>query len=148
MTEWIYGWMKGLAFFFIFMTAVLNCLPDQKYRKYVRFFLGMLLLILMTGPLLELFRLDERLSRTAGRNLLEAEVESMENAYQMEGLQEEYLYQGYQAEIENQIRNFSHRAGYPGKVCGGGTGTGGDEKYLLLKSGHRWTGTKCFTSRN
>ena len=50
MTEWIYGWMKGLAFFFIFMTAVLNCLPDQKYRKYVRFFLGMLLLILMTRP--------------------------------------------------------------------------------------------------
>ena len=40
MTEWIYGWMKGLAFFFIFMTAVLNCLPDQKYRKYVRFFSG------------------------------------------------------------------------------------------------------------
>ena len=63
MTEWDLRLDEGLAFFFIFMTAVLNCLPDQKYRKYVRFFLGMLLLILMTGPLLELFRLDERLSR-------------------------------------------------------------------------------------
>ena len=41
MTGEIYGWMRGLAFFFIFMTAVLNCLPDQKYRRYVRFFLGM-----------------------------------------------------------------------------------------------------------
>ena len=44
MTEMIYGWMKNLAFFFIFMTAVLNCLPDNRYRKYVRFFLGMLVI--------------------------------------------------------------------------------------------------------
>ena len=111
MTGWIYGWMKGLAFFFIFMTAILNCLPDHRYRKYVRFFLGMLMLLLMTGPLIELFHLDEKLSRAASRGLLEAELYSLENDYQVEGLQEEYLYQGYQAEIENQIKAFLEERG-------------------------------------
>ena len=114
MTDWIYGWMKGLAFFFIFMTAVLNCLPDYKYRKYVRFFLGMLMLILMTGPLMELFHLDEKLSRSAARGLLETEVESMENDYRVEGIQEEYLSRGYQAEIENQIREYLEGRGISG----------------------------------
>ena len=75
MTGEIYGWMRGLAFFFIFMTAVLNCLPDQKYRRYVRFFLGMLLLVLMARPLLSLFHLDEILSRSVSRGMLEAGAE-------------------------------------------------------------------------
>ena len=118
MTGEIYGWMKGLAFFFIFMTAVLNCLPDQKYRKYVRFFLGMVLLILMTQPLLRLFRLDEALSRAAGRGMLEAEAEQAEWQVQVEGVQEELLYRGYQTEIEEQIRSFLEERGIrPSRVA-------------------------------
>ena len=59
MTELIYGWMKNLAYFFIFMTAVLNCMPDNRYRKYVRFFLGLLLIIILSKPLTKLLNLDQ-----------------------------------------------------------------------------------------
>ncbi len=102
----IYGWMRGLAFFFLFMTAVLNCLPEEKYRRYVRLFLGLLLLILMIRPLLELFRLDEILSRGVSRGMLEAEAAGLEQEIRVEGVQEGLLLEGYQAEIREQIRTF------------------------------------------
>lgn len=102
----IYSWMKGLAFFFIFMTAVLNCLPEEKYRRYVRLFLGLLLLILMIHPLLALFRLDEVLSREVSLGMLEAEASGLEQEVRVEGVQEELLLAGCQEELEGQIRTF------------------------------------------
>ena len=38
MKEELYLWIRNLAVFYIFFTAVLNLIPDQKYEKYVRFF--------------------------------------------------------------------------------------------------------------
>ena len=32
-------------------TAVLNLIPDQKYEKYVRFFMGLLLIFMMSTPI-------------------------------------------------------------------------------------------------
>ena len=36
MKEELYLWIRNLAVFYIFFTAVLNLIPDQKYEKYVR----------------------------------------------------------------------------------------------------------------
>ena len=46
MKEELYLWIRNLAVFYIFFTAVLNLIPDQKYEKYVRFFMGLLLMIM------------------------------------------------------------------------------------------------------
>ena len=40
MKEELYLWIRNLAVFYIFFTAVLNLIPDQKYEKYVRVFYG------------------------------------------------------------------------------------------------------------
>ena len=106
MTELIYGWIKNLAYFFIFMTAVLNCLPDNRYRKYVRFFLGMLLIIILCKPLTEFLKLDQVLETSVSRGLLDVEAEGMEDRMKLEGQQEQYLIQGYEAEIADQVRRF------------------------------------------
>ena len=34
MKEELYLWIRNLAVFYIFFTAVLNLIPDQKYEKY------------------------------------------------------------------------------------------------------------------
>lgn len=60
MTEAIYDWMKNLAFFYIFLTAVMNLVPDKSYGEQIRFFLGLLLILLILSPLLELFGLAGR----------------------------------------------------------------------------------------
>ena len=41
MREDIYQWMKSLAVFYLFFTAVLQLVPDRKYERYVRSFMGL-----------------------------------------------------------------------------------------------------------
>lgn len=52
----VYGWVRNLVCFYIFMTAVLHLLPKESYRKYIRFFTGLLLVILVLTPVFSLFR--------------------------------------------------------------------------------------------
>lgn len=111
MTEMIYGWMKNLAFFFIFMTAVLNCLPDNRYRKYVRFFLGMLVIIVLARPLTEFLHLDETLEDVVSREMLEIEARGLGDRLEMGDVQEEYLLRGYESEIADQIHAFLQERG-------------------------------------
>lgn len=59
--EIIYGWVKNIVCFYIFMAIILHLLPQESYRKYVRFFSGMLLTILVVAPALSLFGKEEAL---------------------------------------------------------------------------------------
>lgn len=104
--EAIYDWIRNLAFFFIFMTAILNILPENQYRKYVHFFLGIVLLILLSVPLLKLVNLDTVLDDKVISETLEEELKSSRNAaYSVEGIQEDLLKDAYAEEIEGQIRD-------------------------------------------
>ena len=55
----IYGWIKNIICFYIFITVILHLLPKENYRKYVRFFTGMLLVILVMNPVLSLLGKEE-----------------------------------------------------------------------------------------
>ena len=46
--------MKNLAVYMILVTAFLQALPENSYRKYVRFFCGLLLTVLLAQPVLDL----------------------------------------------------------------------------------------------
>ncbi|MFR1114317.1 MAG: stage III sporulation protein AF [Blautia sp.] len=59
MRETIYEWMKNLAVFYLFFTAVMNFLPDGAYGKYIRHFLGLLLILLLATPILQIFHLQD-----------------------------------------------------------------------------------------
>ncbi|MCI8484987.1 MAG: stage III sporulation protein AF [Lachnospiraceae bacterium] len=50
----IYVWVKNIVCFYILLTVVLHLLPKEGYQKYVRFFSGMLLMILIITPVLSL----------------------------------------------------------------------------------------------
>lgn len=51
----IYNWVKNIVCFCIFLTMIHHLLPKDNYQKYVRFFSGMLLVVLVISPLLSLF---------------------------------------------------------------------------------------------
>ena len=54
MIEAIYTWMKNIVFFLVIITAVLEVLPGTAYQKYIRFFTGLVLLMLLLTPVLSL----------------------------------------------------------------------------------------------
>ena len=55
MREDIYQWMKSLAVFYLFFTAVLQLVPDRKYERYVRSFMGVLLIYMLCTPVFAVF---------------------------------------------------------------------------------------------
>ena len=48
----IENWVKDIAFYMIFVTMVMNLLPDPKYEKYLRLFAGAVMILLAFGCLL------------------------------------------------------------------------------------------------
>ncbi len=51
----LYGWMKGLVLYLILSGLVLNLAPSGNYRKYISFFSGLLIVIIMARPISFLF---------------------------------------------------------------------------------------------
>lgn len=60
--EAVYGWVKNIIYYMIFLAVVNNLLADSKYEKYVRFFAGMVLILLVVSPLTGKMRLDQQIS--------------------------------------------------------------------------------------
>lgn len=51
--EAVYGWVKNIIYYMIFLSVVNNLLADSKYGKYIRFFSGMVLILLVVSHLQE-----------------------------------------------------------------------------------------------
>ena len=54
MMEYLIKWVKNIAIFYIISTLVQNLVPDGKYLKYIKLFLGIVMVILLIRPLGEL----------------------------------------------------------------------------------------------
>ena len=57
----ICGYGKTLAVFCLLEQVILNLLPSGIYERYVKFYLGLLLLILLLQPVLQIFHLTGQL---------------------------------------------------------------------------------------
>ena len=47
MKEFLYGWIRDVAFYTLLMNVVLHVLPEESQRKYLRFFMGIVLMIVV-----------------------------------------------------------------------------------------------------
>lgn len=55
MFDGLFAWFRNLAYFMILSSVLLYVIPGKQYQKYVRFFTGILLVILLAGPVVRLF---------------------------------------------------------------------------------------------
>lgn len=55
MIAFIYDWMENIAFYLVILVAVMQMIPQNSYQKYIRFFAGMILILMLAGPILKLF---------------------------------------------------------------------------------------------
>ncbi|MDO4274445.1 MAG: stage III sporulation protein AF [Eubacteriales bacterium] len=101
MKEEIYEWMKNLAVFYILLTAVLHLVPNDKYERYVRFFMGLLLIFMLCTPIFSIFGKSQELRDTF--QSFYRQESALREEQEMSNLQELYLKQGYASEIEEKI---------------------------------------------
>ena len=59
MLAYIYEWMENIAFYLIIITAVMHMIPGESYKKYIRFFVGMILILMLSRPILMIWGLSD-----------------------------------------------------------------------------------------
>jgi len=53
----LYEWLQNISYYLILVTAVTYVLPSGSYRKYIRFFTGLVLILMLLIPVMNLFRI-------------------------------------------------------------------------------------------
>lgn len=90
MFRYLYEWAQDLSVYLILITAVFYALPDSGYKKYVRFFTGLVLIFMMAAPVLKVLGSDAQVMNFYKSREYEKKVEEMEKAAQyLEGFRYE-----------------------------------------------------------
>jgi len=55
----LFGWMKSLIIYLILAGLVVNIAPSGNYVKYIRFFVGLIIVIILIEPISYIFTFDE-----------------------------------------------------------------------------------------
>ncbi len=58
--EYFVRWIKNIAVFYVIASLILNIIPGEKYKRYIKLFLGVVMVILLIKPLGRLTGLDGR----------------------------------------------------------------------------------------
>ena len=110
--EILYGWVKNIIYFMIFLSVAGSLLADSKYEQYIRFFAGALLILLTVSPLLDAAGLDMRLERLFARFSSEMEAEDLKKEmWAMDGQRRNAVLEQYRAAAEADIESMALEEG-------------------------------------
>jgi len=59
MFQYIYQWMINATFYLVIFTAVMQLIPNESYQKYVRFFTGLIMILLILTPAMKLLGMEK-----------------------------------------------------------------------------------------
>jgi len=57
--NYIYEWIENVAFYMVLVVAFMQMIPGESYKKYIRFFVGLILILMLTGPFLKLLGINK-----------------------------------------------------------------------------------------
>ena len=101
------NWVRDIVFYMIFVTMVMNLLPDPKYEKYLRLFAGAVMILLAFGPVLRITGME-----TAMAGIFENDVRTLKEelgAADERRIRE--FYGRYRAAAEADIRSMAEHDG-------------------------------------
>lgn len=78
--EIVYEWVRNLVYYLIATNLILQLLPDHSSKKYLRFFIGLMLMVLMAKPALELLQIKDSFTTFYLENEIEQNRKEMEDA--------------------------------------------------------------------
>lgn len=113
MTEGLYQWVENIAFYMVFMTAALHLIPGDGYRKYLKFFTGLLLILLVLSPVLKIAGMEKTFREIFEKYTYEEELQRIEEKtkYLEEVSLEDYLPKAYGGNDEQSDRAHGEERG-------------------------------------
>lgn len=88
MKEVIYAWIRNMVFYQLLISIVMNLIPNDTYQKYIRFFLGMLFIVIAIQPVLQILHVSESMDLQYIQEMVEQELKENSLEFDMEGWQE------------------------------------------------------------
>ena len=96
----LFAWMKSLLFYLLLSGIVIHIVPSNQYKQYIRYFIGLVVIVLLASPLKFLFEfgsgdLQELLAQIEQIEVSEGDMQTGGNIYDYyslglrEGLTEE-----------------------------------------------------------
>lgn len=79
----LYDWIQNIAVYLILVSAVMHAIPGKDYEKYIRFFSGLILILLLFTPLLNLTGMADEFARLYRSQEYEMDRREIENAEEM-----------------------------------------------------------------
>ena len=105
----IYQWVRTLAAFYILSAAVLQLMPDKKYERYIRSFMGLLLVYILCTPIFSVIKSSRGIMEDFAENY-HKEIQVLEQK-ETQNLQGFYIRKGFQKELAAQITKKCEEAG-------------------------------------
>lgn len=80
MFDYMYEWVQNIACYMVIVTAFIQIVPGNDYKKYIRFFTGVILIILLMTPVLKLFGMGDDFWNIYEEKAYEEQSREMEEA--------------------------------------------------------------------
>lgn len=118
MAETVYEWIRNLAGYYIFLAVLEQLLSGKAYGKYVRFFAGVVLILLVLKPVIGGLRLEDALVREYESILFQYEAEDLQQ--ELLGAEEERLsrmVESYEQSAARTVEELARADGYAVREC-------------------------------
>lgn len=116
--EWFTEWVRNLAFYFVFLTIIMNLMPGGEEKRYVRVFLGVLLLTLLFRPIFLLGNLETTfLGKTVEGSMAEEYDSMIRQRSELETRGTAYVKRECEKKIEAQLQQWVSAYEYELEQC-------------------------------
>ncbi len=102
--EKLFGWIQNTVCFVCLLTVFLQLIPENGFKRYVRFFTGLLLVLVVFQPLAGLLTDQELFDSVFRMEWIKEEKYELESGIRaMEGLRDGAIESAYEAELRRQM---------------------------------------------
>lgn len=97
----------------VFISFIELVMPDKKYKKYIKFILGLIFIIVLVEPLVEVFAGENFLSNSLFDNQIQMEKKSLQSQLSYyDGKQKNLIKKQYDELLKKQVENLLSGHGY------------------------------------
>lgn len=77
--EVLYSMVKNIIIYLIMMTVIMNLIGNSSFKKYIQIFSGIILIIIVVLPIINIFKASDKLSYYFNLNELQVNTNEMKN---------------------------------------------------------------------
>ena len=58
--DYLYDWIQNLSFYMILMTAIIQMIPSEAYKKYIQFYMGLVIVLMLCTPIIKIIGMEKK----------------------------------------------------------------------------------------